>query len=77
MVHGGVLGIEPPGRSRLPGAGLQPRCGLPGHVQCVPGQCGLSLVSLSSFGQQPGPVAAQRLQHRIPQPAIRAGLRRH
>ena len=30
--HRGVLGIQPPGRGRLPLDGLQPRRGLPGHL---------------------------------------------
>ena len=57
-------------------AGLQPRGGLPGHPQRVPGQRGGGPVLLPGPGQQPGPVGAQRLQHLIPGPAIRTGLRR-
>ena len=49
-----------------------------GHAHCVPGQrgLGLGLVLLPSLGQQAGGVAAQRLQHCVPHPAIRAGPRR-
>ena len=76
LTHGGVLGIQPPGGRYLPGAGVQPRCGFLGHPQRVPGQRGRSAVLLPGPGQQPGPVAAQRLQHRVPGPAIRPGPRR-
>ena len=68
--HGGVLGIQPPGRGRLPLDGLQPRRGLPGHPRRPPGQGDLGRVLLPGPGQQPGAVAAQRLQHRVPPPAI-------
>ena len=46
------------------------------HPQRVPGQRGGGPVLLPGLGQQPGPVGAQRLQHHIPGPAIRAGPRR-
>ena len=65
-----------PRGGHLPGAGLQPRRGLLGHPQRVPGQRGGGLVLLPGLGQQPGPVGAQRLQHHVPGPAIRAGPRR-
>ena len=76
LPHGGVLGIEPAGRGQLTVAGLQPGRGLPGHPQRVPGQRGGGAVLLPGLGQQPGPVGAQRLQHRVPGPAIRPGPRR-
>ena len=76
LVHGGVLGIQPPGSGHLAGAGHQPRYGTLGQLQRVPGHRGRNGVSLASLGQQPRPVSPQRLQHHIPGPAIRAGPRR-
>ena len=74
--HGGVLGIQPPGSGHLAGAGRQPRHGVLGHPQRVPGQRGRDGVTLAGLGQQPRPVSPQRLQHHVPGPAIRAGPRR-
>ena len=76
LPHRGVLGIQPAGRGQLPLDGLQPRPGLLGHLQRVPGQRGGRPGCLAGPGQQPGPVGAQRLQHRVPGPAIRSGPRR-
>ena len=76
LPRGGILGVQPAGRGRFPRAGLQPRGGLPGHPERVPGQGRLGLLLLARLGELPGPVGAQRLQHHIPEPAIRPGLRR-
>ena len=76
LPRGGILGVQPAGRGRFPWAGLQPRGGLPGHPQRVPGQGRLGLLLLARLGELPGPVGAQRLQRHIPEPAIRPGLRR-
>ena len=71
LAHGGVLGIQPPGRGHLPGAGLQPRRGLLRHPQRVAGQRGRRRVLLAGLGPQLRPVGPQRLQHHIPRPPIR------
>ena len=77
LPHGGVLGVQPAGRGQLAVTGLQPGCGLSGHLQRVPGQRGRGAVLLPGPSRQPGPVGAQRLQHRIPGPVIRSRARRH
>jgi hypothetical protein len=51
--------------------------GLLGHVQGVDSQSGSRFVFLARLAQTVKAVAAQRLEHQVPGPAVRPGCGRH
>ena len=73
----GLLGIQPPRRGQLAGTGLQRRGGLLRHLERVPGQSGCGIGVFARLGQEPVPIGSQRLQHHVPEPAIRIRPRRY
>ena len=77
LAHRGVLGIQPAGPRPPPRcwSAALPRPPRPPAARTRPAPRPPRPRS-PGLGQQPGPVGAQRLQHHIPGPAIRAGPRR-
>jgi len=73
----GLLGIQPPRRGQLAGTGLQRRGGLLRHLERVPGRSGCGIGVFARLGQEPVPIGSQRLQHHVPEPAIRIRPRRY
>ena len=73
LVHGRVLGVQPPGRGRLSSAGPHPGISMFRHLQRVPGQGGGPGPLTGLIVQPVQPERAQGLQHQVPNPAVRSG----